>query len=228
MSHTAGYRQDSELPQMRQLSATERYGRTCDGSDHGCACSRQEGLHARVGSQSVEVCGTSDDEHERRCEGDQSCEQAATESTGGVAHDSYRLDDGSRSDLTEGYCVQKLGSRHPVIRHHGVMLHQRDDHEAAAIGQRPNLQHCDPTRRQPKPPTTGTAAVGEKRVADFGEEFPELLVGRDLDHPARRHQDEHGEAPTVGRRSAADQEITSPTDLPGPVSPRLPCASWPV
>jgi hypothetical protein len=135
---------------MRQLP-TERYGRPSDGADHRCACTSQEGLHPRVGSKSIEVCSTSDDEHEGRCEGDQSCEQAAAESTGGVAHDSYRLHDGSRSDLTEGYCGQKLGTRHPVIRHHGVMLHQGDDHKAAAIGQRPDLQR-DPAQgcRPPK------------------------------------------------------------------------------
>ena len=69
---------------------------------------------------------------------------------GGVAHDSHRQDDRTRSDLAEGDGVEELGAAHPVIGDHGVVLHERDDDESAAVGEGADLEgHPDQRAEAP-------------------------------------------------------------------------------
>ena len=47
---------------------------------------------------------------------------------GGVADNCDGLDDRSGGDLTQSDRGEELPARHPVVAVHGVVLHQRDDH----------------------------------------------------------------------------------------------------
>ena len=67
-------------------------------------------------------------------------EQTATETAGGIADDRYRLDHWAWGDLTQRHRVEELGAGHPVVGHHGVVLHEGDDHETSAIRQRAYLE----------------------------------------------------------------------------------------
>ena len=66
----------------------------------------------------------------------------------GVADGRDRGDDGSRGDLSERDGVEELGVGHPVVGVHRVALHQRDDHEAAAVGERTDLEGRPAQRRE--------------------------------------------------------------------------------
>src|ERR1022692_3652667 len=82
-----------------------------------------------------QVLPAGDDERERRQERDQRREQAAADSRGGVADDSDSQDHRTRCDLAQGHRIEELRPRHPVVGDDRVVLHQRDDHEAAPEGQ---------------------------------------------------------------------------------------------
>ena len=69
--------------------------------------------------------------------------RAPAQSGCGIAHHGHRLDHRSGGDLAECDGIEELRSTHPVIGRHGVMLHEWDDDEPSAIGQRTDLQ-CDP------------------------------------------------------------------------------------
>jgi hypothetical protein len=58
-------------------------------------------------------------------------EQPAAEAAGGVADDGDGVHDGTGGDLPEGDGVEELRVGHPVVGVDGVVLHERDDHEAA-------------------------------------------------------------------------------------------------
>jgi hypothetical protein len=60
---------------------------------------------------------------------------ATSEAGGGVTDDGDSLDDGAGGDLPERDGVQELCTGHPVVGGHGVVLHQRDDDESAAVGE---------------------------------------------------------------------------------------------
>ena len=94
-------------------------------------------LFARI---SVEVWSADQDEEERGREDDQCCEETPAQTPSRVPDDSHRLDHRARRDLAERDGVEELGTRHPVVGDHGVVLHQRNDHEPAAIGQRADLE----------------------------------------------------------------------------------------
>ena len=80
-----------------------------------------------------------------------------------VAHRGDGGDDRPRGDLAQRDRVEELGVGHPVVDVDGVALHQRDDHEAAAEGQRPDLQRgpgqgAEPPRR----PLAASAAAARR------------------------------------------------------------------
>jgi hypothetical protein len=133
-------------------------------------------------TEGVEAFGAEEHEREGRCERDDSGEQSATDAVGRVADHGHRLSHWPRSDLTERYRVEELRVRHPVVGVDGVGLHERDDHEAAAVRERAHLER-DPDQRQ------HTAGSGGGR----GRDRPRLHAGavttglelpRDLDRAA--------------------------------------------
>ena len=81
-----------------------------------------------------------DHEHERRCEGDDRRQEPAAHARGCVTDDRDGLDDGTGRYLTQGHGDEELCVRHPVVGRHGVVLHERDDHESAAVGKSPDLE----------------------------------------------------------------------------------------
>ena len=65
-----------------------------------------------------------------------------------VADGGDGVDDRARCDLAERDRVQELARREPVIPVHRVRLHQRDDHEAPAVGERADLERHPGQSRQ--------------------------------------------------------------------------------
>jgi hypothetical protein len=55
-----------------------------------------------------------------------------------------------RCDLPEGDGVEELSVGHPVVGVHGIVLHQRNDDEPSAVGQRADLE-CLPRQRREAP-----------------------------------------------------------------------------
>ena len=104
---------------------------------------------ALVGAEPVEAAAAEQDERERRRERDGRGEQAAADARGRVADDRDGLHDGARRDLAERDRVEELPVRHPVVVVDRVVLHQRDDHEAAAVGERADLERDPREREQP-------------------------------------------------------------------------------
>jgi hypothetical protein len=79
---------------------------------------------------------------------------------GGVADGRDRPDDRPGRDLAQRDRVQELGIGHPVIGVDGIALHQRDDHEPAAKGERADLERrpregADPARGDRRRPQGG-------------------------------------------------------------------------
>ena len=108
-----------------------------------------------------------EDEDERRGEGDEGGEQPAAESPRRVADDGDSLDHRARGDLAEGDGVEELRARHPVVRGHGVVLHERDDDESTAVGEGADLEGDPgerPGARRWRP--RGTTDAGTKARVD--------------------------------------------------------------
>ena len=104
---------------------------------------------------------------ERRRERDGGGEQPTAEPGGGVADDRDGLHDRARGDLAEGDGVEKLPVGHPVVAVDGVGLHQRDDHEPTAVGQRADLER-DPGHRCSTPTLTRIPAASTGTGSDRG------------------------------------------------------------
>ena len=100
-------------------------------------------------AQALEPLPAEQDERERGREGHRGCEQAPAEAVRRVADRGDRRGHGPGRDLAQGHGVEKLRVGHPVIGVHGVGLHQRDDHEAAAVGERSDLERRPAQRAQP-------------------------------------------------------------------------------
>ena len=133
---------------------------------------------------------------------------------GGVADDRDGLHDGSGGDLAEGDGVEELRAGHPVVVVDGVGLHERDDHEAAAVGQRADLerhpghrgQHADAERAESPASGTGTnAAAGVSR----------RTRAVSLDCHRRRAGRARPTAPIGGGREDAGDEVADPAQHPG-------------
>ena len=112
-----------------------------------------------VGSDLVEMSTADQDESERRRKGDQRRQQPAADAPGGVADDGHGLHDWTGSDLTERNGIEELRAGHPVVRRDGVVLHERDDDEPAAVGKSTDLE-CHPGQR---PETTDRRSMEDER-----------------------------------------------------------------
>ena len=103
----------------------------------------------------------------------------------GVADGGDRRDDRAGRDLPERDGVEELGVGHPVVGVHGVALHQRDDHEAAAVGERADLE-----RRPASAPSPPAATAVGTRPASGAQCSPARAAGRrrssELDERRRR------------------------------------------
>ena len=144
-------------------------------------------------AQTVEVGRPGDDEAERGREGDESGQESSAEPSSGVAHNSDGLDDRSGCDLAEGHGIEELGSGHPVIGHDSVVLHERDDDEAASVGQRTDFEGD---------PAQGGDAAGEDRrgagrheeESGLAREVGETAPNGDLDEAASKEDERPGRA----------------------------------
>ena len=98
-------------------------------------------------SEVDKALGADEDERERGGERDGGGEQPAAEPGGGVAEYGDGVHHRAGGDLAEGDGVEELCVGHPVVGLDGVVLHQRDDHEAAAVGEGADLE-CHPGQCQ--------------------------------------------------------------------------------
>ena len=133
-------------------AARARAGSPSRGSRRSPPAPRRRGTRgARVRPEPVEVARPDEHEQERRREGDRRREEAATDPAAAYPDDRDGLHDGPGCDLTERDRVQELPVRHPVVAVDGVGLHQRDDHEAAAVRQRADLDGGPDERQRHHP-----------------------------------------------------------------------------
>ena len=94
-----------------------------------------------------------------------------------VPDDGDGLDDRARSDLAERDGVEELPTGHPVVRGHRVVLHQRDDDEPAAVGERPTLNATHASE-----PSTADGHAdrggydGTSRSRGFGRPWPRATI----------------------------------------------------
>jgi MFS family permease len=136
------------VPGSPWMGAQRQDGNDADdaGADEGrhdaaAECEqREQGGGGGVLAQTIEAPRTDEDERERRQERDDGGEQRAGEAVGGVADGGDRRDDGAGGDLAERDGVEEAGVGHPVVGVDRVALHQGDDHEAAAEGERTDLE----------------------------------------------------------------------------------------
>ena len=129
---------------------------------------------------------------------------AAADAGGGIADHGDRLHDGPGSDLAERDRVQELRVGHPVVVVHRVRLHQRDDHKAAAVRERPTLSatHTSASSPPARPPATRAAAARTCRPA--GRLRP--ARASELEQPAAE-QHEHEARAERRRRDAAGDHV---------------------
>ena len=167
----------------------------------------------------VEVPGASEDEGERGREGYERRQQAAAEAGSGVTDHRDRLYNRTGSDLTERDRVQKLPIGHPVVVVHRVGLHQRDDDEPAAVGQRTDLERHPAKGEQP---AGGRSGRGENRKRSHRSgDRPAPVEARDeLDQPAAQ-QHEHQPGSERRRRDATRGQIDGETERADPPAPAI-------
>ncbi len=140
--------QQRELPPLDQAGG-ERDRRAEDRADRGRAGAVEEGARRRQRPQPLEARAAEQHEGERRQEGDERREQRAAEAVGGVADDGDGVRDRAGRRLAERDRVEELRVAHPVEALDRVALHQRDRHEAAAVGERADLEGRPAERQQP-------------------------------------------------------------------------------
>ena len=122
--------------------------------------------------------------------------QSAAEPSGGVADHGDGVDHRPWCDLTESDGIQELCAGHPVVGDDGVVLHERDDDEAATIGEGADLER-DPGQGAEPPTATACAATAPSKAPE-----PKLTTVcpcrrmSDLRQSARRG----ARAPGTGRR----------------------------
>ena len=144
-------------------------------------------------------------EQERRGERDRGREQRPADARRRIADGRDRVRDRAGRDLPKGDGVEELRARHPVVVLDGVVLHQRDDHEAAAVGERADLEG-DPGKRRE------AARRARRRRRRAGSERERACLGRacirrDLDEAAG---DEDEDEPGADRRRGAAPENCVP------------------
>ena len=105
---------------------------------------------------------------------------------------------------------RNCASRQPVVAVDRVRLHQRHDHEAAAVRERADLERGPRERASPPP---ACAREERERRADAG---PRPRDAGDLDEPAAE-QHEHEPGADRRRRGAARERVGEPS---GALRPR--------
>jgi hypothetical protein len=132
-------RQDGVLPRLGER-AGQRDGRAENGPDRGGPGASEKGAGPAVAAQPVEPARSEQHETERRREGDHRGQDAPRQAGRGVADHRHGLHDRAGGDLAQGHGVEELGRGHPVVVAYRVRLHQRNDHETAAVGQGAHLE----------------------------------------------------------------------------------------
>ncbi len=175
--------------------ARERNGRPDNRPDRGRAGAVEKGPRPCVPADAVEAVAAEEDEGERGREGDKRGEERAADAARRVADDGDRLDGGTRGDLTEGDRVQELRRRHPVVVADRIGLHERDDDEAAAVGERAHLER-DPDEREQAACGCGSEERKERCSA--------AALDEQLDRTADEEHEDDPRTDERGRRSAGD------------------------
>ena len=142
----------------------EQDGRAEDRPDRGRAGAVEERAHRGVAAQAVELPRADEHEHERRRERDRRGQQRAAHAGGGVADGGDRVDDRARRDLAERDRVRNCVVGHPPVAVDRVALHQRDDHEAAAVRQRADLERDPRQRAEPAGRRRGARRAAARRA----------------------------------------------------------------
>ena len=206
-------RQDGVLPRLGER-AGQRDGRAEDGADRGGPGPAEEGAGPAVAAQPVEPARSEQHEAERRREGDHRRQDAPGQPGRGVADHRHGLHDRAGGDLAERDGVEELGRGHPVVVAYRVRLHQRDDHETAAVGQGAHLER-HPRHRQ-QHPARDRAADQDRQGDDAarpaalaGARVVTRALGGQLDHAAG-HQDQRQPLPDRGGRSRSGQQVGHP------------------
>ena len=125
----------------------QRHGRAEDRADRGRAGAVEERARRAVLAQPRRSARRQGDRQERRREGDRGGEQRTAQAGRGPADERDGVDDRPGRQLAEGDGVEELRLGHPAVALDRVPLHQRDDHEAAAVGERADLQRGPGQRR---------------------------------------------------------------------------------
>ena len=157
----------------------------------------------------------SDSHHDkRRRERDRRRQQRAAETGRGPADHRHRMDHRTGRELTVRDRVGELGIGHPPVGVHGVGLHERDDHEAAAVGEGTDLEG--------RPGQRGERGGGQhergrrERRSGAGPAAPRQLgepAAEQDEHHARADRDRRGGAP--GRRTRLPGRAPRRGELPG-------------
>jgi hypothetical protein len=215
-------RQDGVLPRLGER-AGQRDGRAEDGADRGGPGPAEEGTSPAVAAQPVEPARSEQHEAERRREGDHRGQDAPGQAGRGVADHRHGLHDRAGGDLAERDGVEELRRGHPVVVAYRVRLHQRDDHETAAVGQRAHLERHPRYRQQH--PARDRAAHQDRQgddaarpAARAGGRVLTRALGGQLDRAAG-HQDQRQPLPDGGGRRRSGQQVGHPA--------RRVCASSP-
>jgi hypothetical protein len=142
----------------------------------------------------MEAPATQHDRQEGGREREHGGQQRATQSGRGPADERDRMRNGPRRELPEGDRVQELGLRHPAVTLDGVGLHQRNDHEAAAIGERADLD-----RRPGQPGQRCRGGDQHRPRVQRGVRAP---APRQLQQPRAQQHDDHVRSGEHRRRQA--------------------------
>src|SRR5215207_572842 len=134
-----GHGQQRPLPPHLH-AVQERHRRAEDRAHRGRAGAVEEGPRVAAVAQPREAPEEGQHEDERRGEGEHAGQQRAGQAVRRPADRRYRLHDRAGRELAEGDRVEELAVGHPAVPVDGVALQQRDDDEAAAVAQRPDLQ----------------------------------------------------------------------------------------
>ena len=121
-------------------------------------------------------------------------EESARDAGRRVADHGDGLDHRPGRDLPERDGVEELAVRHPVVVVDGVLLHQRHDHEAAAVRERTDLDR-DPRQREDTAPVAGADASSIGRRVRRGDPRAELTDPSSRAPQANNTTTSHG--PTV-------------------------------
>ncbi len=147
-------------------------------------------LDSSVGTNLVEPWTADEYEEEGRGKGDERSEQAAADTCGRIADDRHGLHHRTWGDLAPCNGVEELGTSHPVIRRHGIVLHERNDDEPATVGQGTDLErHPGQRSKNADRPDVEYRCRDDRPESTRGGGSP-LTADRYLGHPAE-HEDQH-------------------------------------